>query len=77
MVLESTPVAARIACRTFGPVMARVVVNTTLPLFSSVFTPVPPSDSTTAFRSAIAMRFALPTLIPRSSAMCVAGICAS
>ena len=68
IVRESTPVSARIAFRRPSPVIVRRVVNATLPLLSSVFTSVHPTLSTTRFKSAMAMRFALPTLMPRSRA---------
>src|SRR6201999_1719342 len=47
----------------------RLLWNTTLPLFNSVRTLLWPSPAIKAFRSAMAMRLPLPTLMPRISAM--------
>ena len=55
--------------RALVPVALRPASKTTLPLFSRVRTRVKPRPSNTAFRSTIAIRFALPTLMPRNSAI--------
>src|ERR1051325_6885529 len=49
-------------------------LNTTLPLLSSVRTSVYPSPAITPRRSSMAMRLAVPTLIPRRRATCDAAM---
>ena len=51
-------------------VSSSAVLNSTLPLWMYVLTPVCPSEVTTSRRSAIGTLFRPPTLMPRSSATC-------
>lgn len=69
MTAASTPSLSATAVRIVSALSFLFTSKTALPLFSSVVTFVAPSSPSRTLRSAMARRLALPTLMPRQSAM--------